>query len=80
MKTLSITLSDHLYDRLKHNIPPRRISKFVSEALEMKLDEKQHELYKAYLEAAMDHDREAEAKEWDVVNIEAWDSDPNERN
>lgn len=73
MKTLSITLADDLYDRIKHTIPSRRVSKFVSEAVEVKLNEQTDDLYKAYLASAQDRDREEVLKDWDAINIESWE-------
>lgn len=73
MKTLSVTLADDLYNRIKHTVPPRRVSKFVSEAVELKLKEQNDGLYKAYLAASQDRDREAILNDWDTINIESWE-------
>ena len=73
MKTLSVTLADDLYDRIKHTVPPRRVSKFVSEAVEVKLKGQTDDLYKAYLAASQDGDREALSKDWDTINTESWE-------
>lgn len=72
MKTLSVTLADDLYNRIKHTVPSRRVSKFVSEAVEVKLKEQTDDLYKAYLAASQDGDREAILKDWDTINTESW--------
>ncbi|OJW49134.1 MAG: hypothetical protein BGO67_11265 [Alphaproteobacteria bacterium 41-28] len=71
MRTLSITISEDLYDNLKHTVSSRQISKFVSEAVKEKLCKKNEELYQAYLEASQDLEREQELKEWDILNVEA---------
>lgn len=73
MKTLSVTLADDLYDRIKHTVAPRRVSKFVSEAVEVKLREQTDDLYKAYLAASQDEGREAILKDWDTINTESWE-------
>ena len=74
MKTLSVTLADDLYDRIKHTVPPRRVSKFVSEAVEVKLKEQTDDLYKDYLAASQCVDREALLKDWDtIINTESWE-------
>ncbi len=73
MKTLSVTLSDDLYDRIKHAVPPRRVSKFVSEAVEIKLREQTDDLYNAYLAASQDLDRETLLEDWDAINTESWE-------
>ena len=72
MKTLSITLADGLYDCIKHTVSPRQISKFVSKAVEIQLKEQSKELYKAYLLAAEDRDREEDLEDWDKINLESW--------
>lgn len=73
MRTLSITLPDDVYDRIKHAVPPRQISKFIAEAVEKKLNEQADKLYRAYLLANQDSEREQELKDWDVVNTEHWE-------
>ena len=73
MRTLSVVLADDLYDRIKHSVPSRKISKFVSEAVEVKLQDQTNKLYNAYLEASKDRDREEDLEEWDTINVESWD-------
>lgn len=73
MRTLSVTLANDLYDRLKHTVPSRRVSKFVSDAVEVKLNEQTDDLDKAYLAACQDHEREDVLKEWDTISIEFWE-------
>jgi len=76
MRTLSITISDELYNALKHTASPRQMSKFVSEAVKEKLRTKNEELYLAYLEASLDQEREEELKEWDTLSLEGWETMP----
>lgn len=73
MRTLSITMSDDLYDSLKHTVASRKISKFVSEAVAEKLNKKREILYQAYLEASHDVEREKELNDWDLISVEAWE-------
>jgi predicted transcriptional regulator YdeE len=75
MKNMSITLEDDLYNHLKHSVPARRISKFVSEAIMDKLNQKQQSLYQAYLEASQDEERESDLQDWDNLNIDSWGID-----
>lgn len=70
MRTLSITLSDSLYNNLKQTISSRKISKFVSEAVEEKLNQRREALYHAYCEASNDSKREQELKMWDEVEYQ----------
>ncbi len=67
MRTLSVTLSDDLYDSLKHMVPSRKISQFVSEAVTEKLKGKGDLLYQAYVEASQDTEREKDLKDWDSM-------------
>lgn len=73
MKTLSVTLADDLYDRIKHAVPQRKVSKFISEAVEVKLKEQTDDLYKAYLAASQEGEREALLMDWDTINTESWE-------
>ena len=73
MKTLSVALADDLYDRIKHAVSPRKVSKFVSEAVEVKLKEQTDDLYKAYVAASQDEDREDILNDWDTINTESWE-------
>lgn len=73
MHTLSITLPDDLYDRVKRLVPQRRVSKFVAHAIEEKLDQQREELYLAYLEASKDQEREAEIQQWSHTDVETWE-------
>lgn len=71
MKTLSITMNDYLYDDLKHTITPGQISRFVNEAIKVRLEKQREELMQAYKEAGEDVVREAELGDWDKVS-EPW--------
>ena len=73
MQTISIILNDSIYMRLKQIVPNRKVSKFVAEAIEEKLEDKTGALLSAYKEAYADTAREKEAKIWDVVDGENWD-------
>lgn len=75
MRTLSVTISDDLYNCLKHAVASQKISKFVSEAVTEKLNKKREDLYQAYLEASQDPEREKDLKDWDTISIEAWEQE-----
>jgi predicted DNA-binding protein len=78
MRTLSITLSDELYQELKQTAAPGKISKFVSEAVYKKLRDENESFSLAYREAACDKEREDELKEWDAIELEGWGEFPPE--
>lgn len=68
MRTLSISLQESLYDRLKHSIPSKKISQFVSNAISHELARKEEELTRAYQEAEKANDRQELLNEWDLAN------------
>lgn len=75
MRTLSVTITDDLYNNLKHTVPSRQISKFISEILAEKLANKREILYQAYLSASQDADREADLNDWDIIDVENWEKE-----
>jgi hypothetical protein len=70
MHTISVILTDTLYNKLKAIIPNKKISKFVAQAVEEKLSEEP--LYKAYAEAYKDKDRNKEINLWNNIDGEHW--------
>ncbi len=72
MRTLSVTISDRLYDNLKHTVSSRQISKFVCQAVEEKLNQKRDVLYQAYMDASQDPERLQELKIWGDLDTEDW--------
>ena len=72
MKTISITLSDELADKLRMNISSGKISKFISYAIEEKLNIKEQELQNAYYSAENDRDRKQEIEEWEKADVKDW--------
>lgn len=68
MRTMSISIDDRLYDKLKHFVPSKQISRFVSQAIYKELMKEEELLRKDYLAAEQDQHRNEELKEWDQVN------------
>lgn len=68
MRTMSISLQESLYERLKHSIPSKKISKFVSNAISHELERIEKELALAYTEAEQNTERNELIKEWDKVD------------
>ena len=58
MKTMSISLQENLYERLKHSVPSKKISKFVSVAISNELARTEEELSLAYNEAEQNVNRQ----------------------
>jgi len=61
-KKLTITIDEHVYDRLHHIVGPRRISRFI-EAL-VRPHVLPPDLEASYQQMAQDEAREAEALDW----------------
>lgn len=68
MKTMSISITEILYDRMKRMIPSKQVSKFVASAVAKELAAKEDYLKACYIEAANDKERKAECDEWDKIH------------
>ncbi len=69
---LSITLDEELYARLKRELPPKRLSAFISEAIRAKLRPNPKALDAAYKAAAKEAWRREVAADWAATEIDAW--------
>ena len=69
---LSITLDEALYERLKRELPPKRISSFIEEAVRAKLRPDRKALDAAYRAAAKEPWRTQLAAEWADTEVESW--------
>ena len=72
LRTMSITIDEELYRTLKKSAGPRGMSRLISEALREKLGGRRQDLYREYLAARADSEREQELSEWDVTQVEGW--------
>jgi hypothetical protein len=68
MRTMSISLQESLYERLKHSVPSKKISKFVSNAISNELTRQEEELALAYEEAEQNSQRQELLNEWDLID------------
>lgn len=68
MRTMSISVQESLYERLKHSIPSKKISKFVSNAISHELERMERELALAYKEAENTPERKQLIEEWDKID------------
>jgi len=66
-KKITITIDKEVYDGLRHNIGPRKISKFIEELVRPHVIHP--DLESAYAEMARDEAREREADEWTEVTL-----------
>ena len=69
---LSITMDEALYLRLKKELPPKRISAFIEDAVRAKLRPSRIDLERAYKAAAKEEWRQKLAADWSETEIEAW--------
>ena len=69
---LSITLDEALYQRLKRQLPRKRISAFIEEAVRAKLRPDRAALDAAYRAAAQEPWRRAQATDWARTEIDSW--------
>ena len=69
MRTMSISVSDELYEEVKHTVPAKGISHFVAIAIGKELQLEKQRLMVAYETAEQDIERQAELKEWDEIDV-----------
>jgi hypothetical protein len=69
---LSITLDAELYARLKKELPPKRISAFIEQAVLAKLGPDRRTLNAAYKAASREKWRCDLADDWSKTEVEAW--------
>ena len=68
MRTMSISVRDDLYNRLKHSIPSQKVSEFVSLAILRELEKQDQELSLAYESAEQNSERQSLLNEWDQID------------
>jgi hypothetical protein len=66
---LSITIDEDVHRRLKVELPPKGISRFINDAVRARLRPGREELDRAYQAAASERWREAEADDWSPVDM-----------
>jgi hypothetical protein len=69
---LSITLDEALYARLKKELPPKRLSAFISDAIRAKLRPDKKTLDAAYKAAAKETWRREVGADWSETEVDAW--------
>jgi predicted CopG family antitoxin len=69
---LNITIDEDVYERLKNELPPKGISRFISDAVRARLRPGREALDRAYQAAAKERWRKAEAEDWGAVDTEDW--------
>lgn len=69
---LSITLDEALYARLKRELPAKKISAFIEEAVRAKLRPSRSVLNRAYEATANEPWRRGLSDDWSPAEVEAW--------
>ena len=72
MPTLSVTLDEDLYGRLRKAAGSRGVRQFVEQTLRERLSPRRQALYREYLAASSDPDRLEVLKDWDAIETEGW--------
>jgi Arc/MetJ family transcription regulator len=69
---LNITMDADLYQRLKRELPAKRISRFINDAVRTHLHPDRATLDAAYKAARKEAWRKEVAADWDVTETEGW--------
>lgn len=69
---LNITIDEDVHRRLKRELPAKGISRFINGAIRARLRPSPTELDRAYKAAARERSRRAEARTWEVTDVEGW--------
>ena len=69
---LNITMDEALYLRLKKELPPKRISAFIEEAVRARLRPSRSELERGYKAASKEAWRRKLAADWSETELDQW--------
>ena len=69
---LNIVMDDELYRRLKRDLPPKGISRFINDAVRARLHPDRSALDAAYKAARKERWRTQLAEDWSVADTEGW--------
>jgi Arc/MetJ family transcription regulator len=69
---LNITMDDDVYARLKREVPPKKLSSFISSAVRAKLHPDEKTLDAAYRAARRERWRKGLQDEWKATEGEGW--------
>lgn len=75
MKKTNVTFSMPLetHRLLQSLVGKRKMSSFVTDAVDKALETKMEALKQAYIEADSDPDRKKAVKEWSALDVEGWE-------
>jgi len=69
---LNITIDEDVYARLKKEVPPKKISAFISAAVRARLDPDRKALDAAYQSARKERWRKGLNDDWRHTDVEGW--------
>jgi hypothetical protein len=69
---LNITIDEDVHERLKRDLPPKGISRFINDALRARLRPSREQLDTAYRAAAGEKWRRSDARDWAGTDVEGW--------
>ena len=69
---LNIIMEEAIYKRLKREVPAKRMSAFINEAVRAKLHPDKETLDAAYREARTESWRNTFSKDWTATEAEGW--------
>jgi hypothetical protein len=69
---LNITLDESIYKQLKRQLPPKKISAFISDAVRERLRPDARTLNAAYRAARKERWRRGLSDEWFALDVEQW--------
>jgi len=69
---LNITIDEDVHERLKRDLPPKGISRFINDALRARLRPSPEQLDTAYRAAAREKWRRSETRDWAPTDVEGW--------
>jgi hypothetical protein len=69
---LNITIDEDVHERLKQELPAKGISRFINEAIRLRLRPSREVLDRAYKAAARERWRRTGARDWAVTEVEDW--------
>ena len=69
---LNITMDQAVYERLKKQVRPKKMSAFITEAVKAKLRPDPRSLDAAYKAARRERWRQEVARDWNSTEIEGW--------
>ncbi len=69
---LNITIDEDIHRRLKRELPPKGISRFINDAVRARLRPGREDLDTAYQAAAGEPWRKGNVRDWSVTDVEDW--------